>query len=286
MTLNPALIGNTLSAEPTTISAEAFQAYARACNDDNPRYFDASCAGGVIAPPMFAVVAGWMPLITTLTDPALRADLLRLLHTAQDIRFIEPIRPGDVITASARIAAIETIPAGEAIDLQIEASNQTGAIVSRSTFSAIIRGRRHSARASESSKPDLAKPPNTHPLLTVEQQIDSDQTFRYAEASGDRNPIHTDENVAKMAGLPRIIVHGLCTIAFTSKIMINELCGGDPLGLKRLSVNFSRPVFPGDKITTKVWESATRDGLRTYSYETYNPAGLPVLRDGIAEISQ
>ena len=47
-------------------------------------------------------------------------------------------------------------------------------------------------------------------MLRVSQDIDPDQTFRYAEASGNRNPIHVDENVAKMAGPPGIVVHGLC----------------------------------------------------------------------------
>jgi acyl dehydratase len=122
-------------------------------------------------------------------------------------------------------------------------------------------------------------------MLTVEQTIDRDQTFRYAEASGDRNPIHVDENVAKMAGLPGIVVHGLCTMAFASKVMIEGLCGGDPMRLKRLRVQFSRPVFPGQSITTRVWAGDERAGRRAYAFETYNPEGMAVIRGGIAEIA-
>jgi acyl dehydratase len=122
-------------------------------------------------------------------------------------------------------------------------------------------------------------------MLTVEQTIDRDQTFRYAEASGDRNPIHVDENVAKMAGLPGIVVHGLCTMAFASKVMIDGLCGGDPVRLKRLRVQFSRPVFPGQSITTRVWAGGERAGRRAYAFETYNPEGMAVIRGGIAEIA-
>ncbi|HTY54432.1 MAG TPA: MaoC/PaaZ C-terminal domain-containing protein, partial [Candidatus Binataceae bacterium] len=113
----------------------------------------------------------------------------------------------------------------------------------------------------------------------------ADQTFRYAEASGDLNPIHVDENVARMAGLPGIIVHGLCTMAFTSKVIIDNLCGGDPARLKRLRVRFARPVFPGQTITTKVWQDGATDGRRVYAYETYNPEGRAVIRDGVAEVA-
>lgn len=54
------------------------------------------------------------------------------------------------------------------------------------------------------------------PDWTAAQTFDADQTFRYAEAAGDPMPIHLDDEFAKAVGLPGIIVHGLCTIAFVS----------------------------------------------------------------------
>ena len=80
---------------------------------------------------------------------------------------------------------------------------------------------------------------------SITQQIDTDQTYRYAEASGDNMPIHLDEEIAKSVGLPGIIIHGLCTMAFTSWAAIQAVAGGDPTRLKRLAVRFSRPVLPG-----------------------------------------
>jgi acyl dehydratase len=132
------------------------------------------------------------------------------------------------------------------------------------------------------------------PLVTVAQTIDLDQTSRYAAASGDLNPIHVDANVAKVAGLPGIIVHGLCTMAFTAKVIVDQLCAGDPARLKRLAVRFSRPIFPGDTITTKAWPSpdpggfrpsADLDQLRSYAFETYNSGGLAVIENGFARVS-
>jgi acyl dehydratase len=282
MPLNRACLGKSYPAVATEVTCEAIQNYARACNDDNPRYFDSTLPGGIVAPPVFAVVATWIPVISAMTDPELHADLLRLLHTGQEMEFLTPIRPGDRISAEARIATIENAPGGEALTLELGASNQRGEAVNRTRFTVLIRGRRAvEPRASASSE----IPRGGTPLAVVTQTIDRDQTFRYAEASGDRNPIHVDENVAKMAGLPGIIVHGLCTMAFLSRAVIDQVCAGDPLGLKRLQVNFSRPVFPGDSITTSIWPAADVNGRHVFSCETVNPEGLSVIRNGIAEVS-
>lgn len=283
MPLNQEFIGREYPPTSATVTLEALRNYARACNDANPRYFDSAPPGGIVAPPMFGVAATWMSVVGTVGDPVLGADLLRLLHAEQDMEFIAPLRPGDEITTVAKVASIEARPGGEAMTLELNARNRADAPVLRTLFGILIRAtRRDRAAAGRAERP--VSPPGA-PMLTVEQTIDRDQTFRYAEASGDRNPIHVDENVAKMAGLPGIVVHGLCTMAFASKVMIDGLCGGDPVQLKRLRVQFSRPVFPGQSITTRVWASGERAGRRAYAFETYNPEGMAVIRGGIAEIA-
>jgi acyl dehydratase len=283
MALNQTCQGKIYAPITTEITLDAMQNYARACNDNDPRFFDASLSGGIVAPPMFAVVVTWLPVITVMTDPEVHADLLRLLHVAQDMEFVAPIRPGDSITSTARIASIETHQSGESMALELEAHNARGEAVNRSVFTIFIRGRR------TTSPPAGVRADNATvrgvQLIAVEQTIDLDQTSRYAAASGDLNPIHVDANVAKMAGLPGIIVHGLCTMAFTAKVMVDHLCEGDPLRLKRLAVRFSHPVLPGETITTKIWPVGDRNGRRAYEYETYNRDGLAVIRDGIAEIA-
>src|ERR1700691_2613926 len=108
MPLNQACAGKLYPPIAMALTREATQKYARACNDDNPRSFDDAAPGGLVAPPMFAVVVTWLSAISAFTDPDLRADLMRLLHVAQDIAFLAPIRPGDALTSTARIATIET----------------------------------------------------------------------------------------------------------------------------------------------------------------------------------
>ena len=92
--------------------------------------------------------------------------------------------------------------------------------------------------------------------------FDADQTFRYAEASGDPMPIHLDDAVARSVGLPGIIIHGLCTMAFCGRAVIDSVAGGDPTRLARLAVKFSRPVLPGQEITVRIYAARRRLRLR------------------------
>ena len=282
MPLNTACVGREYPPVTINVTLDAMQKYARAYNDDNPAFFDASRATGIVAPPMFGVTVTWDALMKAMMDPDLHVDLLRLVHGEQDMEFPNPIRPGDVNTANAKIVSIETKATGETMTVELNAANQKGQPVQKTLFIIFIRGTRNRDASSE-ARP--VEPDRGEPLFSVAQTIDKDQTFRYRDASGDPNPIHVDENVAKMAGLPGIIVHGLCTMAFTSKVAIDNLCAGDPSRLKRLRVRFSRPVLPGQTITTKVWADGEHNGRKVFAYETFNPDGQPVIKGGIAEVA-
>jgi acyl dehydratase len=282
MGLNRSFVGKQYAPQDYGVTAEAVMNYARAYNDDNSWFVDTNRVGGIVAPPMFGVVTGWLSIMMVMTDSELGIDLLRLLHSEQDMFFFRPLVPGDIITSVAKIAAIEEEIGGESLAVEVHCTNQRGESVQRMMFTAFIRG--HGSRERRRTR-TVEAVSTGEPLLRVRQKVDEDQTFRYASASGDHNPIHVDEGVAKMAGFPGIIVHGLCTMAFASKVMIDHLCGHDPHKLRRLRARFSRPIFPGQEITTAVWPLSDHGGVKSYKYGTYNPEGKDVIREGIAEIT-
>jgi acyl dehydratase len=72
---------------------------------------------------------------------------------------------------------------------------------------------------------------------------------RYAGASGDFNPIHIDDEFAKMVGLPRNILHGLYSMGLVARANTQGLAGGDPRALKRLSVQFRGMGMPEQEVT-------------------------------------
>jgi acyl dehydratase len=282
MPLNKACIDKHYPNVEAAVTLEAIQKYARAYDHENPFFFDQRQPGGIIAPPMFGMVPIWQAIVKVVTDPEVGADLLRLVHGEHEMEFIAPIRPGDVITSAATIRSIISGATGETMAIGIAARNQRAEAVQNTLFTAFIRstgGGRSELGAGEQ------EPERGEPLAVVSQEIAADQTFRYAEASGDVNPIHLDANIAKMAGLPGIIVHGLCTMAFCSKAVIETVGGGDPRRLRRLRVRFVRPVLPGQTITTRIWAAGETPELKPFEFETVNQNGRAVIRGGIAGIS-
>ncbi len=81
---------------------------------------------------------------------------------------------------------------------------------------------------------------------------------RYAGASGDFNPIHIDDEFAKMVGLPRNILHGLYSMGLVAKANA-ALAGGDPRALKRLSVQFRGMGMPEQEIVVSGTVKAVED---------------------------
>jgi acyl dehydratase len=68
---------------------------------------------------------------------------------------------------------------------------------------------------------------------------------KYAGASGDFNPIHTNERFAKSVGLPDVIAHGMYTMAQAGRY-VTELADGDPGRITEFSVRFSAMVVVPD----------------------------------------
>jgi acyl dehydratase len=88
---------------------------------------------------------------------------------------------------------------------------------------------------------------------------DAGLTKRYAEASGDPNPIHFDEDFAKQVGLPGCILHGLWSMAQVARAH-TDAAAGDPRSLKRLAVQFRGMGFPEQEVVVTSTVKEVRDG--------------------------
>lgn len=75
------------------------------------------------------------------------------------------------------------------------------------------------------------------------------QIVQYSGASGDFNPVHTDEIFAtQVMGLPSVFAHGMLTMAMTGKMITNYVGDGR---LKKFGVRFTKQVFPGNTLNAK-----------------------------------
>jgi acyl dehydratase len=281
MALNAELVGKKYDETTYEVTAQAIEKYARATNDENERYL-----GGddVVAPPVFPIVPAGTAFAGPLFDPELQVNFLRLVHGSEEHIFHKPLRAGDKLRFATEVESIERKESGETLTLKADLHNQDDELAVTVRGVMFIRGKGGSKGSSGSGKPAAEEP--QHEIVYEETtKVDDDQTFRYAEASGDHNPIHTDENTAKMAGLPGIILHGMCSMAFAAKAAVNGVAGGDPTRIKRISVRLSKPVFPGQELTTKLWELEGGEGVTSYGFETYNPDGDAVIKAGEVEVS-
>ena len=110
------------------------------------------------------------------------------------------------------------------------------------------------------------------------------QIVQYAGASGDYNPLHTDEIfTTKVAGYPSVFAHGMLTMGMTGKMLTDYV--GDTR-LTKYGVRFTSQVWPGDTLDAKATVKAIsqRDGATFVELDvaTTNQNGVEVL-SGYAE---
>ena len=102
------------------------------------------------------------------------------------------------------------------------------------------------------------------------------QIVMYAGASGDYNPVHTDEVfTTKVAGYPSVFAHGMLTMGMTGKMLTNYVGDGR---LTEYGVRFTNQVFPGDTLNATATVTEIADGIVALDVSTVNQNGVEVLK--------
>jgi acyl dehydratase len=262
-------IGKRYDGGTFTVEAGAGRAYAEATDDPHPAYR----GDDAICPPMFHVRGFIVLMMQCATDPELGIDMLRLVHGEHGMTFHRALRTGDVVALEGELRAVVEKSSGTLYTFALR-GRIDGELALEGETTYFIRGKRKPGEK-KAARPAPEAPPT--PDWTVEQPVAADQATRYAAASGDHNPIHLDANVAAAAGLPGVILHGLCTMAFAARDLTHRYAEEDPSKLQSIAVRFAAPVFPGETLTLQVWED---DGAVTF--QTVNGKGKPVLTGGRA----
>ena len=272
-------IGRWTEERVTDATEEGIAAYAKATDDEA-----ALALGGRVAPPVFSIVPVWDVLQEAARAMAPGEEIRRqVVHGDQDFLISTPIEAGMELRARAAVIGVHPKGSGTTVVIKTETRDGEGRPLNEGYVTEFYRDivaddGRGEAAPDHRMPAELAE---SEPAAEITYPLASDQTARYAEASGDDNPIHLDPEVAKAAGLPGIVVHGLCLMAFAGRAVLESQGVESPASVRRLATRFSRPVGPGDRLTTRIWKGTT-----AIAFEALDGSGAVVLKDGLAEIGE
>jgi acyl dehydratase len=186
-------------------------------------------------------------------------DWSQVVHGEQSIAVLRPLTPDGSVQLTTRIASIHDKGSGALVELEsIGRDPESGTDVFVSRMGLFIRGAGGWGGERGPDRRPWASP--GAPTAEVRQQTRPSQALLY-RLSGDRNPLHSDPEAARRAGFSRPILHGLCTFGFAGRALLMTACGGDPAQFGSMTARFSRPVQPGDALTTRVWLDPQGDAL-------------------------
>ena len=120
-------------------------------------------------------------------------------------------------------------------------------------------------------------------IPSFEWVVTREQISAYAQASGDSNPIHLDDDVARAVGLPGVIAHGMLGMAQLANAVV--AFAGDHRRLRRLRCRFAGLVLPGDRVTFGGSVTKVQDGIATLELNADNQRGERVLSKAVAELA-
>ncbi len=121
-------------------------------------------------------------------------------------------------------------------------------------------------------------PGDEHQEVVVDD-LSRTQLVMYSGASGDYNPLHTDDVYTKeVAGYPSVFAHGMLTMGLTGKMLTNYVGDGR---LTKFGVRFTNQVWPGDTLTSTATVTELReeggDKLVDLEVKTTNQDGTTVV---------
>ena len=228
--------------------------------DENHLHFTFEEEGFSAVPTMAVVLAGpgfWV------REPDSGVDWVRVLHGEQGIQWQKPLPPAATVIGQTRI--VDIIDKGEGRGALIYQERTlhdkaTGDHLATLTSTTFARG---DGGFGGPSGP--VKAVHTLPERAPDRSVDIDMIPQCAliyRLSGDPNPLHASPTVARAAGFEKPILHGLCTLGVAGRAILAEVCNYDPTKMKSLDLRFSSPVYPGETVTTDIWQDGTTISFR------------------------
>lgn len=215
-------------------------------------------------------------------NPKAKLDWVKIVHGEQDLRIFKPLKPAASIYSKSRIISCidKGVDKGALIWLQRDVHDaETHEVVASQFQGTFARGDGGFGK-SDPAPTVLPAVPEGAPDAVCDLPTYAHQALVY-RLSADPNPLHAEPGVAKKAGFPRPILHGLATYGVACHAVLKTCCDYDPTRLKRYGLRFSSPVYPGETIRTEMWKRGNSVHFRSRVLER----DIVVLNNGIAELA-
>ncbi|MBV9993592.1 MAG: MaoC family dehydratase N-terminal domain-containing protein [Caulobacteraceae bacterium] len=208
-----------------------------------------------------------------ISDP----NFLLVLHGEQKVEIHKPLPISGTFTVTGRTLGAwdKGKDKGAVIVNEMVWTDQAGEKAVTLTGTTFARGDGGFGGPSEGA-PVPHPTPSRAPDLSVDFPTLPNQALLY-RLNGDRNPVHSDPGVARLAGFSRPILHGLCTYGLTCRAVLQEICDYDPDRILSHQVRFSSPVYPGETVTVDLW----RDGVEISFEARVKARGATVIKNGL-----
>jgi acyl dehydratase len=202
--------------------------------------------------PTFAVIPAFPAMLNL--GSAMEVNPALVLHGEQRIELLAPIPTSGTITTTPTIKAVYDKGKAALILVETESIDEKGRLLFRNTSGIFARGEGGFGGDRGPSGPRHV-PPDRPPDESIAMRTLPQQALLY-RLSGDMNPLHADPDFAKLGGYDRPILHGLCSFGFAGRAVLKAWCRNEPERMKSFEVRFSGVVFPGETITTDMWQVA------------------------------
>ncbi len=209
------------------------------------------------------------------------ADLSGILHGEQELIFYRPLPPKGKLVTEGSITDIYDKGVGKGALLI--ARSMTRDAQGRKLFESVFRlfCRRDGGFGGTNIPSEEYTLPDRAPDIVEEAHPSAGQPLLY-RLSGDFFPLHVDPEFARASGFEKPIVHGLCTYGYACRALIKHLAEGDASKLRRFKARFSKPLYPGEPIETRIW----REGDEAYFQVVHTKSGEILMDRGYASVGK
>lgn len=186
-------------------------------------------------------------------DPRTGIDWVKVVHGEQRLTVHAPLPASGMVVSRTRNTHVidKGADKGAIIINERTLHGEDGACLATLRQSTFCRGDGGFGQGDASPEP-LPATPDAEPDLRCELRIAPNAALLY-RLNADPNPLHVDPEVARQAGYPRPILHGLCSYGVAAHAIVKSCCDYDASRLTSLNTRFSAPVYPGETLQCDIW---------------------------------